>query len=261
MVAVKVLRPELAAILGPERFLREIQHRLQRYSIPTSFRSSTRAQPAAFLYYVMPYVEGESLRERLQNAKASCRCSRRCACCATWPMPWLRRMRKGVVHRDIKPENIMLSGRHALVADFGVAKAVTEATGRHALTTAGLALGTPTYMAPEQAAADPHVDHRADLYAFGATAYEVLTGQPPFLGLTAQAILAAHLTQTPIPVTRAAGDDPSATGATHHALSCQEAGGPPAKRRRNSRGARGGGNAEWWRDADGHQTGTRPSRR
>jgi serine/threonine-protein kinase len=148
----------------------------------------------------MPFVEGQSLRERLVKEGE---------------LPVLEAVRllrdvadalaaahaKGVVHRDIKPENIMLSGRHALVADFGVAKAVTEATGRHALTTAGVALGTPTYMAPEQAAADPHVDHRADIYALGVTAYELLTGLPPFVGLTPQTILAAHLTQTPIPIT------------------------------------------------------------
>ena len=108
---------------------------------------------------------------------------------------------QGVVHRDIKPENVMLSGRHALVTDFGVAKAVSEATGRHSLTTAGVALGTPAYMAPEQAAADPHVDHRADIYAFGVVAYELLTGQPPFTAPTPQALLSAQVTMTPQPVT------------------------------------------------------------
>jgi serine/threonine-protein kinase len=100
-------------------------------------------------------------------------------------------------HRDIKPENILLSKQHALVTDFGVAKAVDEATGRQALTTAGVALGTPTYMAPEQAAADPHIDHRADIYAVGALGYELLTGRPPFMGPTAQSILTAHVTQAP----------------------------------------------------------------
>ena len=198
-VAVKVLRPELAATLGPDRFLQEVRiaANLQH---PHILPVHDSGEAGGFLYYVMPFVEGQSLRERLQKEGE---------------LPVLEAVRllrdvadalaaahaKGVVHRDIKPENIMLSGRHALVADFGVAKAVTEATGRHALTTAGVALGTPTYMAPEQAAADPHVDHRADLYAFGATAYEILTGQPPFVGLTAQAILAAHLTQAPTPVT------------------------------------------------------------
>jgi serine/threonine-protein kinase len=107
---------------------------------------------------------------------------------------------QGVVHRDIKPENILLSGRHALVTDFGVAKAVTEATGRQALTTAGVALGTPTYMAPEQATADPQCDHRVDLYALGCVGYELLAGRPPFTGLSSQEVLAAHVTQQPLPI-------------------------------------------------------------
>jgi Tol biopolymer transport system component len=105
-----------------------------------------------------------------------------------------------VVHRDIKPDNVLLSGRHALVTDFGVAKAVSEATGREELTTAGMALGTPAYMAPEQAAAEPNIDHRADLYAVGVLGYELLTGRPPFLGRTSQEVLAAHVTQRPEPV-------------------------------------------------------------
>ena len=107
-----------------------------------------------------------------------------------------------MVHRDIKPDNVMLSGRHALVTDFGIAKAVSEATGRHDITTAGVALGTPSYMAPEQAAADSIVDHRADIYAVGALAYELLTGRPPFTGGTSQAILAAHVTQAPEPISK-----------------------------------------------------------
>ena len=109
-------------------------------------------------------------------------------------------MAAGVVHRDIKPDNVMLSGRHALVMDFGVAKAVSEATGRQKLTTVGVALGTPAYMAPEQAAADPNVDHRADIYALGVMGYELLTGRPPFTGLTPQQVLAAHVTEAPKPV-------------------------------------------------------------
>jgi Tol biopolymer transport system component len=108
----------------------------------------------------------------------------------------------GVVHRDIKPENILLRGRHALVTDFGVSKAVSEATGRAQLTTAGVALGTPAYMAPEQATADPHLDHRVDLYAVGAVAYELLTGRPVFMGATPQMVLSAHMTEPPQPVSR-----------------------------------------------------------
>ena len=108
---------------------------------------------------------------------------------------------QGVVHRDIKPDNVLLSARHALVTDFGVAKAVSEATGRQQLTTAGVALGTPAYMAPEQAAADPQLDHRVDIYALGAMAYELLAGRPPFTGRSSQEVLAAHLTQPPEQVT------------------------------------------------------------
>ena len=106
-----------------------------------------------------------------------------------------------VVHRDLKLENVMLRGRHALVTDFGVAKALSEATGKASLTTIGIALGTPTYMSPEQAVADPHVDHRADIYAFGVLAYELLAGRPPFVGLNPQQVLAAHVTAAAEPVT------------------------------------------------------------
>jgi serine/threonine-protein kinase len=107
----------------------------------------------------------------------------------------------GVVHRDIKPDNILLTGRHALVADFGVSKAVSEATGRQHVTTVGTALGTPQYMAPEQAAADVNIDHRADIYALGILAYELLTGHPPFGG-SPQQILAAQVMTAPVPVTQ-----------------------------------------------------------
>jgi serine/threonine-protein kinase len=107
----------------------------------------------------------------------------------------------GVVHRDIKPDNVLLRGQHAVVTDFGVAKAVSEATGRHELTSVGVTLGTPTYMAPEQASGDPGVDHRADIYALGVMAYEMLTGEPPFTGVTPQSVLAAHMTQQPAAVT------------------------------------------------------------
>jgi eukaryotic-like serine/threonine-protein kinase len=197
-VAVKVLRAELAATMGPERFSREIEvaARLQHPHILPLLDSG---ETGGFYYYVMPHVEGESLRERLTRH-------------GEFPVEDAVRIliqvvdalahahHHGVVHRDIKPDNIMISGRHALVMDFGVAKAVSEATGAHTLTSVGVALGTPAYMAPEQAAADPNLDHRVDVYAAGVLGYELLTGQPPFSGMTPQETLAAQITRAPEPV-------------------------------------------------------------
>jgi eukaryotic-like serine/threonine-protein kinase len=195
---VKVLRPDLAATMGPERFAREIEvaARLQHPHILGLLDSG---EAEGFLYYVMPYVEGETLRERLSRT-------------GEFPVPEAVRLlgeiaealamahHHGVVHRDIKPENILLSGRHAMVMDFGVAKAVTEASGRQQLTTAGIALGTPAYMAPEQATADPHLDGRVDIYALGVVGYEMLAGQTPFHGMNPQQTLAAHVTTSPQPL-------------------------------------------------------------
>jgi serine/threonine-protein kinase len=198
-VAVKVLRPDLAATMGAERFEREIQV-AARLTHPHILGVLDSGESGGFFYYVMPYVEGETLRERITRS-------------GELPVSDALRLlgeitealavahHAGVVHRDIKPENILLSGKHALVMDFGVAKAVTEASGRQQLTTAGVALGTPAYMAPEQATADPQLDHRVDIYALGVLAYEMLTGHPPFHGLTPQQTLAAHVTQAPVPVT------------------------------------------------------------
>ncbi|HEX6643395.1 MAG TPA: serine/threonine-protein kinase, partial [Gemmatimonadales bacterium] len=197
-VAVKVLRPDLAASLGSERFTREIEvaARLQHPHILGVLDSG---EAGGFFYYVMPYVEGETLRDRLARA-------------GELPVADAVRLlteiaealatahAAGVVHRDIKPENIMLSGRHALVMDFGVAKAVTEASGRQQMTTAGVALGTPAYMAPEQASADPQMDGRVDIYAMGVMGYEMLSGYPPFHGLNPQQTLAAHVTREPTPL-------------------------------------------------------------
>ena len=197
-VAVKVLKPDLAATLGADRFVREVEvaARLHHPHILPLYDSG---EADGFLFYVMPYEEGQSLRERLQKE-------------TELPIRDVVRLlhdvadalthahQHGLVHRDIKPENVMLSGQHALVTDFGVAKAVSDATGRHQMTTAGVALGTPVYMAPEQATADPHVDHRADIYALGVLGYELLTGQPPFTGPTPQAVIAAQVTQAPVPV-------------------------------------------------------------
>ena len=197
-VAIKVLRQELSATLGSERFAREIAvaARLQHPHILGLLDSG---EASDFFYYVMPYVDGETLRDRLTRG-------------GELPVHEAVRLlgeitdalaaahKGGVVHRDIKPENILLSGRHAMVMDFGVAKAVTESTGAHQLTSIGVALGTPAYMAPEQATADPHMDGRVDIYALGVLAYEMLTGQPPFHGLNPQQTLAAHVTQAPTPL-------------------------------------------------------------
>jgi Tol biopolymer transport system component len=206
-VALKVLRPELAATLGPDRFAREIEiaARLQHPHILPVLDSG---EAGGFLYYVMPFVDGESLRARLarQGELAVPEAVRLLGEVAE-ALAYAHA--QGVVHRDIKPDNVLLSGRHALVADFGVAKAVTEATGRHALTTAGVAVGTPAYMAPEQATADPHVDHRADIYALGVLGYEILTGTTPFTG-SPQAVLAAQVTQEPSPITRLRPATPAA---------------------------------------------------
>jgi len=194
-VALKVLHPELAATLGPERFQREIKLAagLQH---PHILPVHDSGEAGGFLYYVMPYVEGESLRTRLsRQGELPVHDALKILLEVTDALAYAHG--RGVVHRDIKPDNLMLSGRHALVTDFGVAKAVSEATGRQQLTTAGVALGTPAYMAPEQATADPHIDHRADIYALGVLGYELLAGAPPFTGHSSQEVLAAHLTQRP----------------------------------------------------------------
>jgi tetratricopeptide (TPR) repeat protein/tRNA A-37 threonylcarbamoyl transferase component Bud32 len=199
-VAVKVLRPELAAALGADRFHREIEI-AANLTHPHILPLHDSGDADGFLYYVMPHIEGESLRDKLAHEGE---------------LPIGEAVRiirdvvdalseahdRGVVHRDIKPDNILLTKHHALVTDFGVAKAVSEATGAEKLTTEGVALGTPSYMSPEQAAADPHIDHRADIYAVGVVAYELLTGRPPFLGTTPQMILSAHMTDTPEPVSK-----------------------------------------------------------
>jgi serine/threonine-protein kinase len=198
-VAVKVLRPEVAATLGPERFAREIEIAAQLQH-PHILSVLDSGDAGGFLYYVMPFVDGESLRARL-NRQGELAVPEAVRLLGEVADALAYAHAHGVVHRDIKPDNVLISGRHALVADFGVAKAVTEATGRHAITTAGVAIGTPAYMAPEQATADPHVDHRADIYALGVVGYEMLTGLPPFSG-SAQAVLAAQVTQEPPPVSQ-----------------------------------------------------------
>ena len=199
-VVIKVLPPETGAAVNVERFEREIQlaARLQH---PHIVPLLTAGASGDLLYYIMPFISGESLRAKLARegelpvAEAS-KILREIVDALSYAH------RNGVVHRDIKPDNVLLSDGHAVVTDFGVAKAVSASSGSSSLTSLGVALGTPAYMAPEQAAADPHVDHRADIYAVGTLAYEMLAGRTPFTAPTPQAMLAAHITQTPEPLAR-----------------------------------------------------------
>jgi serine/threonine-protein kinase len=190
-VAVKVLRPELAASVGVERFLREIKlaAKLTHQNVLALYDSG---EADGFLYYVMPYVEGESLRHKL---------SREGQLAITEALRLTQEVaegldyahEQGVIHRDIKPENILLSRGHALIADFGIAKAVAMSDAPH-LTSRGTSVGTPTYMSPEQAAGDRQVDARSDVYSLGCVLYEMLAGEPPHTGPTVQAVLARVLT-------------------------------------------------------------------
>src|SRR3954451_15927211 len=178
-VALKVLRPELAAVIGAERFLAEIKltANLQHPHILPLFDSG---EADSFLYYVMPFVEGESLRDRLRREKQlpvddAVRIAREVADALDYAH------RHGVVHRDIKPENILLQDGSALVADFGIALAVQQRGGSR-MTQTGMSLGTPAYMSPEQAMGEREIGARSDVYALVAMTYEMLAGEPPFTG-------------------------------------------------------------------------------
>jgi eukaryotic-like serine/threonine-protein kinase len=194
-VALKVLRPELAAIIGAERFLAEIKTtaNLQHPHILALFDSG---EARGFVYYVMPYIEGESLRERITRehqlpVEEAIRIAKEVADALQYAHS------HGVVHRDIKPENVMLHDGHALVADFGIALAVSRSEGGTRMTETGMSLGTPHYMSPEQAMGEREITPRADVYALGCVLYEMLTGEPPFTGTTAQAIIARVMTEAP----------------------------------------------------------------
>jgi serine/threonine-protein kinase len=193
-VAVKVLHPDLGAALGGERFLAEIRTtaRLQHPHILPLLDSGVSD---GLLYYVMPYVRGETLRDRLTRERQlpledAIRIAREAADALTAAHT------EGIVHRDIKPENILLQGGHAVVADFGIALAI-ETAGGERMTQTGLSLGTPQYMSPEQAMGERTVDARSDIYALGAVTYEMLVGEPPFTGPTIQTIVAKVLTERP----------------------------------------------------------------
>jgi len=196
-VALKVLHPHLAANLGPERFLREINiaASLQHPHIVPLYDSG---QANGNLYYVMPYVDGESLRQRMERERQlpledALRLTRAMAAALDYAH------RHGVVHRDIKPENVMLHDGEAMVADFGIAKALTAASDV-SLTQTGMAMGTAAYMSPEQAMGEPEIDGRTDIYSLGCVLYEMLAGQAPYTGPTAQAIIARSITEAAPPL-------------------------------------------------------------
>ncbi len=197
-VAVKVLRPELAAVIGADRFLSEIKTtaNLQHPHILPLFDSGAAG---SFLFYVMPFIEGESLRDRLtQEKQLPIEDAVRIATEVASALDYAHR--HNVIHRDIKPENILLHDGRALVADFGIALAASKAGGTR-MTETGMSLGTPTYMSPEQAMGEREITSRSDVYALGCVLYEMLVGEPPFTGPTAQAIVARVMTETPRPLT------------------------------------------------------------
>ena len=197
-VALKVLRPELVAALGPERFLREVRI-TARLNHPHILALLDSGQARGLLYYTMPYVEGESLRDRLNHEKQlplddALQIAREVADALSYAHS------HDVVHRDIKPENILLESRHAVVADFGIARAIDEAGGEK-LTDTGIALGTAAYISPEQATGSRDVDGRSDLYSLGCVLFELLAGRPPFVGPTVESVVHQHLTAEPPSVT------------------------------------------------------------
>jgi serine/threonine-protein kinase len=209
-VAIKVLDPEVAATVGPERFLREIET-VARLSHPHVLPLFDSGAASGLLFYVMPYVEGESLRARLTREKQlpledSIRIAREVADALSYAHS------HGVIHRDIKPENILLEGGHAVVADFGIARAVATARGEK-LTATGIVVGTSAYMSPEQAGGSRDLDGRSDVYSLGCVLYEMLSGVPPFAGATVESVAHQHLNVAPRPITELRPSVPAAVAA------------------------------------------------
>ncbi len=210
-VAVKVLNPDLAAAVGADRFLREIEIAAS-LTHPHILGVHDSGEADGFLYFVMPYVEGESLRARLEREGElpiddAVQIAREVARALDFAHE------RGVIHRDVKPENILLSAGQAVLADFGIAKAAQDA-GEERLTQTGTSVGTPAYMSPEQAAGEADLDGRSDLYSLGCVLYEMLAGRPPFTGSTAQSIIGQHLTAEPTPLTSLRPAVPEAIAAT-----------------------------------------------
>ncbi len=202
-VAVKVMRPELASTLGADRFLREVEI-AARLTHPHILPMYESGEAEGLLYYVMPYVEGETLRDRIHRetqlpVEEALKIAREVSEALAYAHG------RGIIHRDIKPANILLGGGHAMVADFGIARAISN-TATETLTQTGLAVGTPHYMAPEQAMGDKEVDARADIYAVGALLYEMIAGEPPFTGPTARAIVTRSMTENPRSLTSSRAD-------------------------------------------------------
>ena len=196
-VALKVLHPELALSIGSERFLREIQiaARLQHPHIVPLYDSG---QAGELLYYVMPFIEGESLRQLLERTpQLALEVALRIARAVASALDYAHRQK--IVHRDIKPENVMLHEGEAMVTDFGIAKAVSAGVDG-SLTQTGTAVGTPTYMSPEQAAGEPELDARSDIYSLGAMLYEMIGGTAPFVGPNVQAVIAKLFTESVAPL-------------------------------------------------------------
>src|SRR5438309_9494348 len=196
-VALKELRPELAAVIGSDRFLKEIKVTAQLQH-PHILGLIDSGDADGLIYYVMPVVEGQSGRDRLNHEKQlpiedAVRITGEVASALDYAH------RHGVIHRDVKPENILLHEGQALVADFGIALAVSAA-GATRMTESGMSLGTPHYMSPEQAMGERELTARSDVYALGAVLYEMLSGDPPFTGSTAQAVVARVVTETPRPL-------------------------------------------------------------
>ena len=211
-VVIKVMNPALAATVNVERFAREIML-VARLNHPNIVPVLSAGEVNGYPYFIMPFIEGDSLRQRILRGPLSVRETLAIFKDVARALAYAHGM--GVVHRDIKPDNILFGGNAAVVTDFGVAKAVSASRDRgpiragQVITGVGISLGTPQYMAPEQAAADPNVDGRADIYALGIVTYEMLVGSPPFHGRTPQALLAAQLTELPAPLASRRYDIPS----------------------------------------------------